>query len=105
MPNLLSLNPLSNCSGDKPEDLYPEAAAELAVLGHASTVSYVEAAARAVFCETGLLPHVNAGACHCRHVTMTSHLLHVDEPVAPPTSENDACISGNCHALNRRHTT
>ena len=48
-------------AGEKPEALYPEAAEELAMLGHASTVSYVAQAAAAVFRETGLLPHVNAG--------------------------------------------
>lgn len=48
--------------GDKPELLYPEAAAELASLGYASTLDYVAAAAGAVLRETGLLPHINAGA-------------------------------------------
>ncbi|KXZ45529.1 hypothetical protein GPECTOR_53g115 [Gonium pectorale] len=47
--------------GDKPEERWPEAAAELAELGYGSTLEYVEAAARAVLAETGLLPHVNAG--------------------------------------------
>ena len=47
--------------GDKPELLYPEAAAELAEMGYASTLDYVEAAAAAVMRETGLLPHINAG--------------------------------------------
>lgn len=47
--------------GDKPELLYPEAAAELASLGYASTLHYVEAAARIVLERTGLLPHINAG--------------------------------------------
>lgn len=47
--------------GDKPELLYPEAAAELAAMGYSSTLEYVEAAAAAVLAETGLMPHVNAG--------------------------------------------
>ena len=47
--------------GDKPEERWPEAAAELAAMGHASTIEYVAAAAAAVVRETGLLPHVNAG--------------------------------------------
>lgn len=55
--------------GDKPEDLYPEAAAELEALGHASTVSYVAEAARVVFQETGLLPHVNAGTLQQSQLT------------------------------------
>ena len=48
-------------SGDKPELLYPEAAAELAAMGYGSTLEYVAAAAAAVMRETGLLPHINAG--------------------------------------------
>jgi FO synthase len=47
--------------GDKPELLYPVAAAELAGMGYASTLEYVAAAAAAVMRETGLLPHINAG--------------------------------------------
>eukprot|EP00775_Hariotina_reticulata_P006596 gene6596-6824_t len=47
--------------GDKPELLYPEAAAELAAMGFCTTLEYVEAAAAAVLQETGLIPHINAG--------------------------------------------
>lgn len=47
--------------GDKPELLYPEAAAELAAMGYSSTLQYVEAAAGAVLKQTGLIPHINAG--------------------------------------------
>ncbi|GAB4814256.1 hypothetical protein N2152v2_001302 [Parachlorella kessleri] len=47
--------------GDKPELLYPEAAAELAAMGYGTTLDYVAAAAAAVLQETGLLPHINAG--------------------------------------------
>jgi FO synthase len=47
--------------GDKPELRYRSAAEELARLGHATTISYLAAAARAVLAETGLLPHLNPG--------------------------------------------
>ena len=47
--------------GDKPELRYPQARAELAALGHPTTVSYLAAAARAVFDAAGLLPHANPG--------------------------------------------
>ncbi len=47
--------------GDKPELRYPQARAELAALGYPTTVAYLVAAARAVFEETGLLPHANPG--------------------------------------------
>ena len=47
--------------GDKPERRYPQARDELEALGHPTTVSYLVAAARAVFETTGLLPHANPG--------------------------------------------
>ncbi len=47
--------------GDKPELRYRIARDELATLGHASTLSYLAEAARMVFKETGLLPHLNPG--------------------------------------------
>ncbi len=47
--------------GDKPELRFSLARDELAVLGHASTLDYLQAAATAVFRETGLLPHLNPG--------------------------------------------
>src|SRR3989442_15831596 len=47
--------------GDKPELRYRAAADELARLGHATTLSYLAEAARAVLEHTGLLPHLNPG--------------------------------------------
>ncbi|MEC3909120.1 5-amino-6-(D-ribitylamino)uracil--L-tyrosine 4-hydroxyphenyl transferase CofH [Sphingobium sp. CR2-8] len=47
--------------GDRPEARYGAAREALGLLGHASTLSYVEEMARAVLDETGLLPHINAG--------------------------------------------
>ena len=48
--------------GDKPELRYPAAAAELAALGYDTTLAYLKAVAALVINETGLLPHINAGA-------------------------------------------
>lgn len=48
-------------AGDKPELVYPQAAAELSAMGLSSTLEYVEAAAAAVLQQTGLIPHINAG--------------------------------------------
>lgn len=48
--------------GEAPEARYPAAAEWLAAHGHSSTLAYLEAAARSVLVETGLLPHANAGA-------------------------------------------
>jgi FO synthase len=47
--------------GDKPELRYRAARKELQRLGHPTTLSYLAEAARTVFEETGLLPHVNPG--------------------------------------------
>ena len=47
--------------GDKPEQRYPQARAELAELGYSTTIDYLAAAAQAVFNATGLFPHANPG--------------------------------------------
>ncbi len=47
--------------GDRPERRYAAARRELDRLGHATTLSYLEAMAERVFSETGLLPHLNPG--------------------------------------------
>src|SRR5215472_9605786 len=47
--------------GDKPELRYKAARDELAALGCATTLEYLERAAGAVLEETGLLPHLNPG--------------------------------------------
>ncbi len=47
--------------GDKPELRYRQAREELAELGCATTIEYLERAAAAVLRETGLLPHLNPG--------------------------------------------
>jgi FO synthase len=47
--------------GDKPELRYRRASAALEQMGYGSTIEYLEAAAKAVLKETGLLPHINPG--------------------------------------------
>ena len=47
--------------GDRPEARYAAARDALAASGHATTLSYLGAMARAVIEETGLLPHLNPG--------------------------------------------
>ncbi len=61
--------------GDRPEARWPQARAALEALGHASTLDYLAAAARMVWQETGLLPHLNPGL-------MDAHDLHALRPVA-----------------------
>jgi FO synthase len=48
--------------GERPEDRYPAARAWLEAHGYASTVEYLAAMGELVLTETGLLPHMNAGA-------------------------------------------
>ena len=48
--------------GEAPEDRYPQAREWLDEHGFASTTDYVAYAAQRILDETGLLPHVNAGA-------------------------------------------
>lgn len=48
--------------GERPEQRYDEAKACLQKLGYDTTISYLEAMCRRVRDESGLLPHVNAGA-------------------------------------------
>jgi len=61
--------------GDRPEDRFASARAELGRLGHPSTLSYLRTMAAAVRDETGLLPHINAGV-------MTRNELASLRPVA-----------------------
>lgn len=47
--------------GEKPEEVYERARADLRALGYRSTTEYLAAMCRLVFEETGLLPHSNCG--------------------------------------------
>ncbi len=47
--------------GDKPELRYSTARRELAILGHKTTLSYLNELAKIIVSETKLLPHINAG--------------------------------------------
>jgi FO synthase len=55
--------------GEKPELRYPAAREALDKLGFETTIDYVVHVAAAVFKETGLLPHVNAGCLSDEEVT------------------------------------
>ncbi|HXY76083.1 MAG TPA: 5-amino-6-(D-ribitylamino)uracil--L-tyrosine 4-hydroxyphenyl transferase CofH [Steroidobacteraceae bacterium] len=55
--------------GDKPELRYPAARRALARLGFASTLEYLEHAARTVYEETGLLPHLNPGVMSAEEIS------------------------------------
>ena len=62
--------------GEKPELRYRAARDALEDMGYASTLEYLSEAARLVYRETGLLPHLNPG-------TMTADELAMLRPVAP----------------------
>jgi FO synthase len=62
--------------GEKPELRYEAAREALDRLGFATTIDYLAHAAAAVFRETGLLPHINAGC-------LTVEELEKLRPVAP----------------------
>ncbi|WP_239017316.1 7,8-didemethyl-8-hydroxy-5-deazariboflavin synthase CofG [Seongchinamella sediminis] len=61
--------------GEKPELRYRVAREALQKMGYNTTLEYVEAVARLVFEETGLLPHINAGC-------MTAEELEFLRPVS-----------------------
>lgn len=56
--------------GDQPESRYRVAREALARLGHSTTLSYLVEAARCVYEETGLLPHVNPGVMDAHALTI-----------------------------------
>ncbi len=62
--------------GEKPELRYRAARDALETMGYSSTLEYLHEAARLVYQETGLLPHLNPG-------TMTADELAMLRPVAP----------------------
>ncbi len=62
--------------GEKPELRYRAARAALNTLGYGTTLEYLRDAAKIVYEETGLLPHLNPG-------TMTSAELQMLRPVSP----------------------
>ncbi len=56
--------------GEKPELRYRVAREALAEMGFATTLEYVAHVAQAIFKETGLLPHVNAGCMNADEIAM-----------------------------------
>jgi len=56
--------------GDKPELRYRVAREALAELGFETTLEYVAHVAQAIYRETGLLPHINAGCMNADEIAM-----------------------------------
>ncbi len=85
--------------GDKPELRYEAAQDALDELGYTTTVDYLEAAAGAVFEETGLLPHLNPGVlrvdeiARLRKVSVSMGLML--ESVSSRLFEHGGCHHGS----------
>ncbi|MFI5023642.1 MAG: 5-amino-6-(D-ribitylamino)uracil--L-tyrosine 4-hydroxyphenyl transferase CofH [Alphaproteobacteria bacterium] len=82
--------------GDKPELRYAVARAELAALGHASTISYLVESARLVFEETGLLPHANPGVLNAEEIAAL-RAVSVSQGLMLESSAERLCRRGGPH--------
>ena len=82
--------------GDKPELRYRAAREELCQLGHETTLSYLAAAARAVFEETGLLPHVNPGILDASDIAVLRK-VSVSQGIMLESAAERLCKRGGPH--------
>jgi FO synthase len=82
--------------GDKPEDRYRVARDELRELGHETTVSYLAAMATLVLQETGLLPHLNAGAMSAGELASLRR-VSVSQGLMLESSAERLCARGGPH--------
>jgi FO synthase len=82
--------------GDKPELRYRVAREELAALGHPTTLSYVAQAARIVYDETGLLPHVNAGVMDAASIAAL-RAVSVSQGLMLESASERLCARGGPH--------
>jgi len=82
--------------GDKPEMRYRVAREELAALGHDTTIAYLAEAARVVFEETGLLPHVNPGVLDAANVAALRE-VSVSQGLMLESAAERLCARGGPH--------
>ena len=82
--------------GDKPELRYRAAREELCQLGHETTLSYLAGAARAVFEETGLLPHVNPGILDASDIAVLRK-VSVSQGIMLESAAERLCKRGGPH--------
>ena len=82
--------------GDKPELRYRIAREELTQLGHETTLSYLAEAARAVFQETGLLPHTNPGILDASNVAALRK-VSVSQGLMLESASDRLCERGGPH--------
>jgi FO synthase len=82
--------------GDKPELRYPAARRELDRLGHATTISYLEQAARMVVRETGLLPHANPGSLEVSELAALRR-VSISQGIMLESASERLCQPGGPH--------
>jgi FO synthase len=82
--------------GDKPEARYRVAREELAELGYPTTLAYLEAMARLVFEETGLLPHVNPGLMNAEEM-MALRKVSISQGIMLESVSERLCQRGGPH--------
>src|SRR5687768_4940273 len=82
--------------GDKPELRYRVAREELAQLGHPTTISYLAHAARIVYEETGLLPHVNPGVMTAEDIAALRK-VSVSQGLMLESASERLCARGGPH--------
>jgi FO synthase len=73
--------------GDKPERKWRPAAAELASLGHRTTIEYLAEACRAVLDNTSLLPHTNPGVVTQQEIELLRRVSVSQGTMLETTSE------------------
>jgi FO synthase len=82
--------------GDKPELRYTAAREHLAILGHATTISYLAAMCDMVVRETGLLPHANPGVLTADDIAALRRVTVSQGLMLESTSER-LCQPGGVH--------
>ena len=82
--------------GDQPELRYRAAREALARLGHPTTLSYLCEAARRVYEETGLLPHVNPGVMDAAALTALRE-VSVSAGLMLESASERLCLKGGPH--------
>jgi FO synthase len=82
--------------GDKPELRYRAARAELARLGHESTISYLRAMCELVLKETSLLPHANPGVMTLEEIASLRD-VSVSQGIMLESASERLCARGGPH--------
>lgn len=82
--------------GDKPELRYRAAREELAQMGFASTLDYLEAAARETLKRTGLLPHLNPGVM-TRDEMARLRRVSISQGIMLESTSRRLLEPGQCH--------